>query len=205
MVNMIYTKPQQNHNKVWTMCITLGMYCRVNTLRPRQNYRHFTDDIFKYIFLTEYVWSSLKISLKFVPKVSINNIPALVQIMVWHWPGDQPLSEPMMVKLMMHICIKWPQWFKMHNLGYTCAAYFYLCYITHLPLDKMDITLQKTFSNAFSLKKWFVFWFIFHWGLFLRVQVTISQHWLVTEQVTSHYLNQCWPSSLMHICGIRGR
>ena len=25
------------------------------------------------------------------------------------------------------------------------------------------------------------------------------------EQATSHYLNQWWPSSLTHICGIRGR
>ena len=38
-------------------------------------------------------------SLKFVPKGPINNIPALVQIMAWCWPGDKPLSEPMMVKI----------------------------------------------------------------------------------------------------------
>ena len=45
-----------------------------NTLRPRQNGRHFADDIFKYIFLNENAWISLKISLKFVPKGPINNI-----------------------------------------------------------------------------------------------------------------------------------
>ena len=38
-------------------------------------------------------------SLKFFPKGPINNIPALVQIMAWRWPGDKPLSEPMMVKI----------------------------------------------------------------------------------------------------------
>ena len=43
----------------------------------------------------------IKISHKFVPKVGINNIPALVQIMAWHRPGDKPLSEPMMVSLLM--------------------------------------------------------------------------------------------------------
>ena len=53
----------------------------VNTLRPRQNCRHFADDTFRCIFLNEDVWLSLKISLKFVPKVRIINIPALVQIM----------------------------------------------------------------------------------------------------------------------------
>ena len=40
---------------------------------------------------------SIKISLKFVPKVRINNIPTLVQIMAWRRPGDKPLSGPMMV------------------------------------------------------------------------------------------------------------
>ena len=38
----------------------------------------------------------IKISLKFVPKGPINNIPAQVQIMAWRRPGDKPLSESMM-------------------------------------------------------------------------------------------------------------
>ena len=50
----------------------------INTLRPRQDGRHFPDDIFKCIFLNENVLISIKISLKFVPKGQINNIPALV-------------------------------------------------------------------------------------------------------------------------------
>ena len=82
----------------------------VNTLRPGQNGRHFTDDIFKCIFLNENVWIPIKISLKFVPKSPINNIPALVQIMAWRRPGDKPLSEPMMVRLPTHICVTRPQW-----------------------------------------------------------------------------------------------
>ena len=40
----------------------------LNTLRPRQNGRHFADDIFKCIFLNENVWIPIEISLKFVPK-----------------------------------------------------------------------------------------------------------------------------------------
>ena len=76
----------------------------INTLRLRQNVCHFPDDIFERIFLNENVSISLKISLKFVPKVRINYIPTFVQIMAWHWPHDKPLSEPMLVKLPMHIC-----------------------------------------------------------------------------------------------------
>ena len=75
----------------------------VITLRPRQNGRHFPDAIFKWIFLNENVWISIKISLKFVPKVPIKNIPALVQIMSWRRSGDKPLSEPMMDSLLTHM------------------------------------------------------------------------------------------------------
>ena len=59
----------------------------INTLRPRQNGRRFLDDIFKCIFLNENIWISIKISLRFVLKGPINNIPALVQIMAWRRPG----------------------------------------------------------------------------------------------------------------------
>ena len=82
----------------------------LNTLRPRPNRRHFADDIFKCIFENENEWLSHRLSLKFVPKVRINNIPALVQIMAWRWPGDKPLSEPMMLSLLTHICVTRPQW-----------------------------------------------------------------------------------------------
>ena len=87
----------------------------VNTLRPRRNEQHFADDIFKRIFFNENAWISIKISLKFVPKGPINNIPALVQIMAWRRSGDKPLSESMMVRLPTHICVTRPQWVKYHT------------------------------------------------------------------------------------------
>ena len=82
----------------------------INTLRLQQNGHHLADDLFKYIFLNENVWISIEISLKFVHKGPINNIPALVKIMAWRWPGDKPLSEPMMGTLPTHLCITQPQW-----------------------------------------------------------------------------------------------
>ena len=86
----------------------------VNTLRLRQNGRHFPDDIFQCIFLNENVWISIKISLTFFPEGPINNNPALVYIMAWCRPGDETLSEPMLVSLLMHICVTPPQWVKTH-------------------------------------------------------------------------------------------
>ena len=83
---------------------TIGTYT-INTLRPRQDGCQIPDEIFKCIFLNETIWTSIEISLKFVPKGPINNIPSLVQIMVWRWPGDKPLSEPVMVSLLTNICV----------------------------------------------------------------------------------------------------
>ena len=61
-----------------------------NTLKPRQNCRHFTDDIFKCILLNENGWISLKISLKLVHKVRISNIQHLFR----KWLGaDQVTSH----------------------------------------------------------------------------------------------------------------
>ena len=70
----------------------------MNTLRPRHKGRHFPDDNFKCMFLKENLGISFKVSLKFVPAGPINNILALIRIMVWRRSGDKPLSESMMTK-----------------------------------------------------------------------------------------------------------
>ena len=107
-----------------------------NTLRQRRNW-HFADDNFKRIFFNENVRISINNSLKFVPKGPINNIPALVQIMAWRRPGDKPLSEPMVVSLLTHICVTRPQWVN-------------LILINSSPPGQMDAISQTTFLNAFS-------------------------------------------------------
>ena len=74
-------------------------------IEAKTNGRHFRDDISKSIFLNENVRILIEISLKFVPKGPIVNIPALVQIMAWCRPGHKSLSKPMMVRLPTHICL----------------------------------------------------------------------------------------------------
>ena len=112
--------------EVWvsrTRTITKRPLCVfINTLRPRQNGRRFADDTFKRNFLNENVRISINISLKFVPKGPINNNPALVQIMAWRQSGDKPLSEPIMVNLLTHICVTRPQWVNSQDESYTSAV-----------------------------------------------------------------------------------
>ena len=60
---------------VYQDCITTRVVFEqiINTLRPRWNSRHFQDDVVKWVFLNEKVWISIRIALKFVPKLPIDD------------------------------------------------------------------------------------------------------------------------------------
>ena len=75
----------------------------LNTLRPRQKGRH----------LNENAWILLKISLKFFPKVRINNIPALVQIMAWRRIWDSCYQRKSQTVSILSL----------QQHGYTCIVY----------------------------------------------------------------------------------
>ena len=98
---------------VWKMLAILFQHYCVNTLRPRQDGRHFADDIFKCIFLNENFLIAIKISLKFVPKGPINNIPTI--------GSDNGFSRRQAIiwtnvsYLMTHICVTRPQWVKIRG------------------------------------------------------------------------------------------
>ena len=96
-----------------------------------------------------------------------------------------------------------------HHIYVTEQAWVW-CRLTNLPLDKMTAISQKTFSNAFSWTKRFIFRFENHWGLFSGVQIDnklalVQVMACRREQATSHYLNKCRPSSPTHICDTSGR
>ena len=56
------------------------------------------DDIFNCIFLNENDRILIQISLKYVPKIPIDNKLALVQVMAWRQAGDKPLPKPMITQ-----------------------------------------------------------------------------------------------------------
>ena len=59
---------------------------------------------------------------------------------------------------------------------YTTAIHVVLI-LTHWGWDKMAAFSQTTSLNAFSWMKMYELRLKIHWNLFLRVQLTISQHW----------------------------
>ena len=56
-----------------------------------------TDDTCNCIFVNN-DRIPIRISLKFVPKSSIDNNPVLIQIMAWRRIGDKPLYEAMLTR-----------------------------------------------------------------------------------------------------------
>ena len=159
LVQAIALLPDWHQSTSWISADFLS----INTLRPRQNGRHFADDTFKCIFLKENVRISIKISLNFVPKSPIDNIPALFQIMAWRRPGDKPLSEAMIVSLLTHICVAWPQWVKPPECvseinvckmaAILCEIEFTICYLVSVLLTskKLFIKGNSTGESAWSI------------------------------------------------------
>ena len=72
----------------------------IKTLKPKQNCCHFTEFIFNCISWMKIYELCFRFHWNFD-----NNIPALVQIMAWHRPGNKPLSQPMTVSLLMHVSL----------------------------------------------------------------------------------------------------
>ena len=106
-IKIIFPGYRNSHNKdmPWD-CVIL------NTFRPRQ-----MATIFQTTFSNAFSWMKmyefwLKFHWSLFPRVRLSIFQHWVQIMAWRRPGDKPLSEPMMVRLLTHICITRPQWVK---------------------------------------------------------------------------------------------
>ena len=119
--------PRLTHPPYFWLIIEMPTFLyAINTLSPRRNRRHFADDIFKCIFVNDNVWISLKIWLKFVPRVPINNIPAMVQIMAWcrwlaYWRMHASLGlNELMQKLLDRGRSMWHTSWNMHMVLLLC-------------------------------------------------------------------------------------
>ena len=94
-VAMVLTYCSQEHSDFNTRRVTIA----TETKRPPFTKRHFQ---IKCIFLNGNIWILFKISLKFVPKIPINKIPGLVQIMVWHQATNHNLNQCWLVYWRLH-------------------------------------------------------------------------------------------------------
>ena len=182
----------------------------INTLRPRQNGRHFPDDTFRCILLNENIQISIRISLKFVLKSPINNILSLIQIMAWRHPGDKAFSEPMVIRLLTHICVTRPQWVNAGDL-YDISILPYQCMTSTVKIWRSHDHVIIYDENPYNAKKKTIFKLIegprartkkiqksiilCHWFKILRAGCHICFHkWLVTGDDDTETPN--WPPEL---------
>ena len=84
------------HLSFYAVDFKAGMHL-INSSPPGQNGRYFAD-IFKRIFENENLSIFIRFSLKFLPKATVDNMPALVQVITWRRTGDKPLPEPMLTQ-----------------------------------------------------------------------------------------------------------
>ena len=104
-----------------------------------------------------------KISPKFAPKVRIDNIPALVQIMAWRRPANKPSSELMRVNLLSHICVTRPQWVKTTNLNASRGPWLNCQYLAYWFRFFLIITTHDDVIKRKHFPRYWPFFFFF-WG-----------------------------------------
>ena len=170
----------------------------VNSMRPRRNWHHFADDIFKCILLNENEW--IRNSLKVVSKVRINNIPALVQIMAWCPPGDKPLSEPMMVSLLMHICVTWSQWIERNTRP--CSIHAAKIMPADLPVMQGAIESAGKVLTQFVKTILWPAWYIFHRQKWIIQYFCMTTIWPISvfwhNETRTKWQPFCWWQFKMH-------
>ena len=115
----------------------------------------------------------MKISLTFVPKYPIHNILALVHIIAWCRLGAKPLSEPMMVSLLTHICITQPQWvncsinINFHqcsfHITFRTKSWHEKAFCTTSPLCGNPLVTRK-FPNTWPVMQGFDVLFLCYWS-----------------------------------------
>ena len=144
---------------------------------------HWGRDKMAAIFQTT-VWNGFswmkmhEFRLKFVPNGPINNIPSLVQIMAWRRPGDKPLSEPVLVSLLTHICVTRPQWVKTNATR---------VYQFEKSLKNTLVRLLPHLRGQWVNSLWPSDTIWRH-----RSGSTLVQVMACCLTAPSHYLNQCW-------------
>ena len=127
---------------------SMHLLALINALRPRQDGRHFQDDILKWIFFNENIWILNAILPKFVPKGPIDNNRALEQILAWHRSGVKPLVT------ISHTCVTRHQRINNQMINWVkSSGHFVAINSTHYTLFKfhpMKINLCICFCGIYS-------------------------------------------------------
>ena len=143
----------------------------VNILKQRQTSCHFSDNIFRCIFLNENVWISIKISVNYVLKGPINMVnllmhvsPDLNELIGWQWMIKYGNSQSTFFTSLgmfinqYRICF-WPLW-TVHKVNRI---------VKNMQSNKITITWTYSMPNAIEITICFIM---------KHIQKTEHIHWL---------------------------
>ena len=145
------------------------------TLQLRQNGRHFPDAIFTCILVNDKFCILIAAWLEFVPKIPINNIPALVQIMALRRQATGNYLNQCWPGLLTHICVTRPHWVNQDPFTWHINDY-----IKQIEPNIQNIVLKLTYTIPFFICQVFDFWPI----LALFVSIESKQENTVTNTCT---------------------
>ena len=132
-------------------------------------------NIFTFLFQCKCTrsWVHTVLTQHLLPNHGWNNSPSYIYITVQRVAHCHPYL----------IWFSWPtchwihfSWWSISACPDVAAAVLAVVLI-HWGWNKMAAILQMTFSNAFSSIKMYEFHLIFHWCLFIGVQLTVFQQW----------------------------
>ena len=100
LMTWICKEPGHQQAWYWLSLNVVHVFCCLNEkIEAGTKWPPFCRWHFKWFFFSENVLNLDEISLKFAPKVLIDNISSLGQVMAWNCFVDKPLSGPMMAQL----------------------------------------------------------------------------------------------------------
>ena len=106
--------------------------------------------------------------------------------MAWRWSGDKPLSEPMVVSLLTHICVIRPQWVKLPLIFLTMKVIFLIyCLLYELPHGFLFCQTLQTWRCETSFRYLWL-WELTNFGLVMPM-VLHDQHWFRYWLVLWHH------------------
>ena len=151
-ISHVFITGNEAHNFICSQNITYHrillaqcyQQCKHHCFKINQHWTHwgrgklqpFRRQHFKSIFLNKNVRISLKISLKFVPNIRINNIPALVQIMAWlvHWRIYASLAPNELRTLVYRMLLSFATALPGKSIEFTYVYYYRLIWYHNLCL-----------------------------------------------------------------------
>ena len=124
------------------------------TWRPGQDGRRL-GDTFKYKFVDENILILIKSLLGFVPKGSMNNIPALVQIMAWYRPATSHyLNRWLLVYYIYAYVRQWASTVYIYIYIYMCVCVCVCMYIYAAQALKCFSSIIAGYLDCQPLKWW---------------------------------------------------